>query len=118
MKKVVFEPETTINFKEVNNDSIVGIQWIPGNRSLIVKTMSGYIGMGNDDISECWVKPSKIEYIEKAVSINGSNAVLLEHLGDVHNALKDFQSAKYFWKKALDLNPNNKSVEEKINNIK
>lgn len=79
MKKVVFEPETTINFKEVNNDSIVGIQWMYGNRSLIVKTMLGYIGIDDDDISECWVKPSKIEYIKTAVSTGGTVFVFKNH---------------------------------------
>lgn len=58
---------------------------------------------------------SALEYIEKAVSINGSSAVLLDHLGDVHKALNDIQKAKYFWKRALDLNPGNKAIEEKIN---
>ena len=72
MKKVVFEPETTINFKEVNNNSIVGIQWAYGIRSLVIKTEEGYIGISDDDISECWVKPSKMEYIEKAVSAGGT----------------------------------------------
>jgi tetratricopeptide (TPR) repeat protein len=59
-------------------------------------------------------KPAK-DYIEKAVSINGSNATLLDHLGDIYNAMKDTQKAVYFWKRALDLSPGNKAIEEKIN---
>ena len=72
MKKVVFESETTINFKEVNNDSIVGIHWKYGNRSLVIKTKEYYTGISDDDISECWGKPSKREYIEMAVSTGGT----------------------------------------------
>ena len=58
MKKVVFESETTINFKEVNNNSIVGIHWKYGNRSLVIKTKEYYTGISDDDISECWGKPT------------------------------------------------------------
>lgn len=79
MKKVIFEPETIINIEKVNNDSIVGIQWVNGNRSLIIKTMSGYRGISNDDISESWGKPSKKEYIEKAVSAGGTVFVFESH---------------------------------------
>jgi tetratricopeptide (TPR) repeat protein len=54
------------------------------------------------------------KYIEKAVSVSGSNAVLMEHLGDVYLELKDIKNAKYFWKKSLELNPNNMMLKEKI----
>ena len=79
MKKVVSEPETTINFKEVNNDSIVGIHWKYGNRSLVIKTEEGYTGISDDDISECWVKPSKMEYIKTAEEIDADIFIFDSH---------------------------------------
>jgi tetratricopeptide (TPR) repeat protein len=54
------------------------------------------------------------KYIEKAVGISGSSAVLMEHLGDVYDALKDYKSAKKYWEKALELNPNNQNVKDKL----
>ena len=54
------------------------------------------------------------KYIEKAVSISGSSAVLMEHLGDVYFALKDNINAKKCWEKALELNPNNQNVKDKL----
>ena len=56
-------------------------------------------------------------YIEKAVSINGSSAVLLEHLGDVYFALKDDLNAKKYWMKSLELNPNYDTIKEKLRKI-
>jgi len=56
-------------------------------------------------------------YIEKAVSINGSSAVLLEHLGDVYFAMKDDLNAKKYWMRSLELNPNNENIKEKLRKI-
>jgi tetratricopeptide (TPR) repeat protein len=53
-------------------------------------------------------------YLEKAVGINGSSAVLLEHLGDIYEALKDYVNAKKYWGKSLELNPDNQRLKEKI----
>ena len=56
-------------------------------------------------------------YIEKAVTLNGSSAVLQEHLGDVYFALKDELNAKKYWMKSLELNPNNEGIKEKLRKI-
>jgi tetratricopeptide (TPR) repeat protein len=54
------------------------------------------------------------KYIEKAIGISGSSAVLFEHLGDVCSAMMDYTNAKKHWEKALELNPNNQRVKEKL----
>lgn len=54
------------------------------------------------------------KHIEKAVAISGSSAVLMEHLGDVYDALRDKKNAKKYWEKSLELNPNNQGVKEKL----
>jgi tetratricopeptide (TPR) repeat protein len=56
-----------------------------------------------------------LKYLTKAVSISGSSAVLLEHLGDVYKQLKDIKNAKLYWGKALEINPNNQYLKEKLN---
>jgi tetratricopeptide (TPR) repeat protein len=53
-------------------------------------------------------------YVEKAVTINGSSAVLLEHLGDIYFAMKDETNAKKYWLKSLELSPNNENMKEKL----
>ncbi len=78
MKTVIFEKEK-IYFEEVNNDSIVGIQWKYGNRSLIIKTEKGYTGISDDDISKNWLKPSKLELIETAKEIDADFFVFDSH---------------------------------------
>ncbi len=52
--------------------------------------------------------------IEKSISINPNSAVVLEHLGDIYNGMKDYISALKYWKLSLDKNPGNKSLKEKI----
>jgi tetratricopeptide (TPR) repeat protein len=57
------------------------------------------------------------KYIKKAVSL-GSNAVLLEHLGDVYEAMEEIPKALKAWKQALELDPDNKDIIYKIEKYK
>ena len=67
MKKVVFNSNpSTINFEKINNDSIVGIQWRNGRRTMVTKSIQGYIGVSDDNIYSAWDEPSKVSYIERA----------------------------------------------------
>lgn len=59
-----------------------------------------------------------LDFILKSIAINAGSAVVQEHLGDVYFALKDKDNALKHWKIALELNPQNKNLEEKINSIK
>ncbi len=58
-----------------------------------------------------------LDYILKSIAINAGSAVVQEHLGDVYFALKDKINALKHWKIALELNPKNKNLEEKINSL-
>ena len=52
-------------------------------------------------------------YIKKAIDIDGeTNAVVLEHLGDVLG--NDWAKAVEYWKKALDLDSSNESLINKV----
>jgi len=53
-------------------------------------------------------------FIEKSLAINGNSAVVLEHLGDVYNAMKDNSNAVKYWQLSIEKNPANKSLKEKI----
>jgi len=57
------------------------------------------------------------KYIKKAIRF-GSNAVLLEHLGDIYEAQDEIPKALKTWKQALELDPNNKDVIYKIEKYK
>jgi len=71
--------------------------------------------------SYAWVMYKKgkykdaLEYQLKALEGDSEDALLFEHMGDIHYALKDTIKAKYYWKKALELEPDNESVKEKSN---
>jgi tetratricopeptide (TPR) repeat protein len=43
-----------------------------------------------------------------------NDAAILEHLGDAYNAIGNATNAKLFWNKVLEIDPNNKTVLEKL----
>lgn len=53
------------------------------------------------------------KYIKKAVNLGG-NAVLYDHLADVYEAKGEIVTALKYWKKALELDPENKDIIYKI----
>jgi tetratricopeptide (TPR) repeat protein len=57
------------------------------------------------------------KYIEKAVKL-GSNPELLEHLGDVYEAMGEIVKALKYWNQALEENPDNKDLIYKIEKYK
>ena len=55
-----------------------------------------------------------LEYFTKAIDKNGSEPLIIEHLGDVHAKLGKIESAVLFWKKAVEKGGKNKVLEQKI----
>lgn len=55
-----------------------------------------------------------LEYFTKAIDRNGSEPLIIEHLGDVHAKLGKIESAVLFWKKAVEKGGKNKVLEQKI----
>jgi tetratricopeptide (TPR) repeat protein len=55
-----------------------------------------------------------LEYFTKAIDKNGSEPLIIEHLGDVHAKLGKLESAVLFWKKAFEKGGKNKVLEQKI----
>ena len=83
MKKVVFNSNpSTINFEEINNESIVGIQWQRGVRTMVTKSQQGYIGVSDDNAYSAWSEPSKIAYIKRA-RISGCHVFVFENYSEL-----------------------------------
>jgi len=53
------------------------------------------------------------EYLKRAIS-NHKDPVIYEHLGDLYIKLNDTKNAVEYYKKGLELNPDSKSLKEKI----
>lgn len=55
-----------------------------------------------------------VKYIEKAVRIR-SDAVLLEHLGDVYEAMGEITKALKYWNQGLEIEPENDGLKGRVN---
>ncbi|MCH7947088.1 MAG: hypothetical protein IIC66_04745, partial [candidate division Zixibacteria bacterium] len=55
-----------------------------------------------------------VEYLSKAVSLQ-SDPVIYDHLGDAYNASGNSGDARIWWQKALELEPDNDIIREKLN---
>ncbi len=53
-------------------------------------------------------------YIEKSVATGSASSVVHEHLGDIYQQLGRKDKALELWKKALEMDPQNQAVKEKI----
>ena len=52
--------------------------------------------------------------IKRAVELGSTSAVIHEHLGDVYSKLDQQENAMTYWRKALEIDPSNASLKEKI----
>ncbi len=73
-----------------------------------------------DTIGWIYFKLKKYElaenYIRKSLNINSGSAVVNDHMGDVYKEMGDKESAVIFWRKALELSPNDETIKNKIFN--
>lgn len=54
-----------------------------------------------------------LDLLQKAVSIE-TDPVIFDHLGDAYNATGDVENARLWWQKALDLQPENEQIKQKL----
>lgn len=54
-----------------------------------------------------------VEYLKQAVALD-SDPTIFDHLGDAYDAIGQPDQARLWWQKALDLQPDNESIREKI----
>ncbi|MBN2226709.1 MAG: tetratricopeptide repeat protein [candidate division Zixibacteria bacterium] len=55
-----------------------------------------------------------LEQLLKAVTVITDDPVVMEHLGDAYKAVGDNDNAEKYWRKTLELDPDNTSVKEKM----
>jgi len=55
-----------------------------------------------------------LEELLRAYKYIDNDPVVTDHIGDVYNARGDLDSARVYWKKALDLDPDNEALKEKL----
>ncbi len=53
-------------------------------------------------------------WLEKAIGAGSVDARAFMHLGDAHEQLGDRERARHFWREALQLDPNNRTIIEKL----
>lgn len=53
-------------------------------------------------------------FVEKAIEVGSESAVITDHLGDIEFKLGNKQRAIELWKKALEIDPSKKEIEQKI----
>ncbi len=58
---------------------------------------------------------SALRYIQASVDTGDASAVVLEHLGDVHEALGNLDEAKVWWQRALEKDPEKTHLQSKLN---
>lgn len=74
--------------------------------------------------SYAWVMYKKgkyknaLKYQLKALEDDVEDPILFEHMGDIYEALEKPALAKEFWNKALELDPENKTINEKLSKSK
>jgi Flp pilus assembly protein TadD len=59
-----------------------------------------------------------LEYILRAVNLDGKSAEVFEHLGDIYIKLSDKSKALEAYKKALEIEPQRESVKKKLQSVK
>lgn len=52
-------------------------------------------------------------HLKKAVAL-GNDPIMFEHLGDVYEAVGDLKQARDWWQKALEMDPDNEQIKEKL----
>lgn len=57
--------------------------------------------------------PDALEHLKKASTLT-SDAVIFDHLGDVYSATGNKDEARRWWQKALELDPKNAGLQEKL----
>lgn len=55
-----------------------------------------------------------LEQLTLAYKYINDDPVVLHHLGDIYEALDELDQARIYWKKALELDPNNEALKEKL----
>lgn len=70
MKRIVTKSEDTVALCNIEDSSIVGIEWQRGDRAMIISTADGFCALSNrhkPNLWNVWYAKSTREYIERAL---------------------------------------------------
>jgi hypothetical protein len=70
MKRIVNNSEETVALCNIEDSSIVGIEWQRGDRAMIISTADGFCALSNrhkPNLWNVWYAKSTREYIERAL---------------------------------------------------
>ena len=75
MKRIITTSENTVTLCNVEDTSIVGIQWERGDRAMVISTDQGFCALSNrhnPNLLNVWYAKSAREYVKRAL-IQGNN---------------------------------------------
>ena len=75
MKRIILKLEQSVSLEDINNLSIIGIEWESGSKCMIVNTTEGFCSLNNENrpnILNVWYTKSAKEYVERALN-QGNN---------------------------------------------
>ena len=75
MKRLITRNEDTVPLCNIEDSSIVGIQWERGDKAIIISSPDGFCALSNrhkPNLWNVWYAPSAREYIERALK-QGNN---------------------------------------------
>lgn len=81
----------------------------PKNSSFLDTLGWVYFQMNRLDEARVWVG--------KALEVETASATIYEHYGDIHHELGHSQKAVKYWHKAVEIDPNRSSLEQKIKQV-
>ncbi len=58
-----------------------------------------------------------LKYVSQAGQKDDGSWEVADHLGDIHMKLKNVSEAKFYWQKAIQLNPDNETIKNKLKSI-
>lgn len=84
MKKVISDANLDIvKIEDISNDDIVGIQWLSGVRTMVIKRKENdYIGTSDNDIEDSWSQKSVKDYVMKT-KIRGAEAYIFSSVKEL-----------------------------------
>ena len=75
MKRIIKVNEEVVSLNNINNTSVVGIQWESGDKCFIVNTPEGFCSLSNrcrPNILNVWYADSAQEYVRRSLN-QGNN---------------------------------------------
>ena len=90
MKRILLKRDEFASLEEINDKSIVGIQWESGQKCMIIDTPGGYCSIADDhypNICNVWYADSVKEYVKRSLNQGNntnSKAYLFNNIKEIY----------------------------------